>query len=288
MLDRNEINKKNGRLPDSPYKNLFIYYIRGHLKQPIPDFGTNFIGNWEEDDFSFLFFSTPSTEKLYSLLISQPHLTVLDKFNMTYNEWQGGEITPFEVGNFFIAPPWAPKPVKHADNKRLDLILDPSVVFGTGKHTTTNDCLEALEMAFHKQEIDSVVDLGTGTGLLSIAASSLGCKRTIAVDFNFLAAKTAENNVKLNQMEDKILVVQAKAEDFINCTADLLIANIHYDVMQHLIESKEFLKFKQFILSGLLRSQAKTIADRLTQLPVRVVKTWAYDGIWHTFFGKTE
>jgi ribosomal protein L11 methyltransferase len=110
----------------------------------------------------------------------------------------------------------------------------------------------------------------------------------VAVDLNLLAARTAVRNVKLNQLQDRVVVVQGNAEDVIDYPADLVIANIHYDVMRHLINAEGFVEKKRFILSGLLRSEAKDVADRLARHPVKILKQWTRDGIWHTFYGKTE
>ncbi len=84
------------------------------------------------------------------------------------------------------------------------------------------------------------------------------------------------------------MIVQANAEGVMAYPADLLIANIHYDVMRRLINAKGFLDKKRFILSGLLRGEAKDIADSLARYPVKILKQWAREGIWHTFYGKTE
>ena len=84
------------------------------------------------------------------------------------------------------------------------------------------------------------------------------------------------------------MVVQGNAEDVIAYPADLAIANIHYDVMRHLINAKGFVEKKRFILSGLLRSEARDIVDRLERQPVKILKQWTRDGIWHTFYGKME
>ena len=172
-------------------------------------------------------------------------------------------------------------------HNQLSILLDPGVVFGAGTHTTTQDCLNALELVFSREKIESALDLGTGTGLLALAASRLGCKNILAVDFNFLAARTALRNVRLNQLQDHIIIVQGRAEDFIDSPSDLVIANIHYDVMKHLIASPGFFNNKWFILSGLLRSQARDLLYELSKNRVRIVKKWERDGIWHTFLGKT-
>jgi ribosomal protein L11 methyltransferase len=123
---------------------------------------------------------------------------------------------------------------------------------------------------------------------LSLAAALLGSNRVLAVDLNFLAAKTTARNVQLNQLEDRVMTVQGNAEDFIAYPADLIIANIHYDVMRRLIQAKGFLEKKRFIFSGLLRSEAKDIADSLARHPVKIIKQWNRDGIWHTFYGEMD
>ncbi len=102
---------------------------------------------------------------------------------------------------------------------------------------------------------------------------------------NRLAAKTAERNVRLNQLQQSVLAVQGSADDFIQIPADLLIANIHYDVMKRLVCSKGFLRKNIFVLSGLLRSEASDIENILMQLPFTILNKWVHDGIWHTYWG---
>ena len=276
------------------YKDLYIYYFKGHLASDREIFSKNFIGNWEEDEFSFLFFSRPSKKKVETLLSAQPHLTLLDNYHMTYDDWHGETLTPFRAGRFFITHPWD----KIRDNPDIGsdtgsdtgpdefhITLDPGVVFGTGTHATTYNCLEALELAFSSSKVQSALDLGTGSGVLAIAAARLGCKKILAVDKNLLAARTAEKNVQLNNVKESVIVIQGSAEIFIDNPADLVIANIHFDVMKNLLNSEGFLSKKWFILSGLLRSQAEDAACTLKQKGAEIIKKWERDGIWHTFFG---
>ncbi|MDF1592923.1 MAG: 50S ribosomal protein L11 methyltransferase [Desulfobacterales bacterium] len=143
-----------------------------------------------------------------------------------------------------------------------------------------------MEFAFGFDTFASALDLGTGTGLLALAAARLGCRKILAVDLNLLAVKTALNNIRRNRLENKIMAIQGLAQDFVNVEADLVIANVHYQVMKGLIASRGFLSKKGFILSGLLRSQARDIQAELSQKPVRIIKKWELEGIWHTFFGK--
>jgi ribosomal protein L11 methyltransferase len=270
-----------------PQKDLHIYYLKGRLPREATDSADHFLGNWEEDGYSFLFFSKPADPFIEKQIAILPDIQFLDKYTMTYEEWHGDKITTFRVNRFIIVPPWEKKQQNRKSTNDLEIILDPGLVFGTGNHPTTNDCLEALITLWYDEKIESILDLGTGTGLLAIAAAKLGCSKALAVDFNYLAAKTAFNNVCLNRLEEKIIVVQGRAEELMDKPLDLMISNIHYDVMKNLIKTAAFLKFRYFILSGLLRSEARMIADQLKRLPVKMIKTWDRDGVWHTFLGTT-
>ncbi|MEE8430938.1 MAG: 50S ribosomal protein L11 methyltransferase [Candidatus Desulfatibia sp.] len=108
--------------------------------------------------------------------------------------------------------------------------------------------------------------------MLALAAFRLGCSKTLAVDLNFLAVNTALKNVRLNRMQDTVLVIQGLAEDFIDSPCDLVIANIHYDVMKQLVDAQGFFDKEWFILSGLLHTQAIDIAYRLSRHPFQIIK----------------
>ena len=284
-IRRQQINPE--KISAGPRRDLFIYYLKGRLKAASGMFQNNFIGNWQEDDDSFLFFSSPASRQIQNLLYHQRQLSYIDSYEMSYDQWLGEVFSTFEHGKFRITPAWESGEGRTSDDK-IGILLDPGLVFGTGTHPTTRDCLEALEAAACSREFKTVLDLGTGTGLLSLAAARLGSKRVVAVDLNLLAARTATRNVQLNQLEDRVVIVQGKAEDVIAYPADLVIANIHYDVMRHLINAEGFLDKKRFILSGLLRSEAKQIADSLARHPVKILKQWTRDGIWHTFYGNAD
>ena len=170
----------------------------------------------------------------------------------------------------------------------IPLLLDPGVVFGTGTHPTTRDCLAALELLYRDSAIVTVLDLGTGTGILAIAAAGLGSPRVAAVDFNHLAVQTARRNVILNGAEDRVLLVHGRAEQLVASPADLLIANIHYDVMRKLLQSEGFKAKRHWILSGLLRSQAREVEDLLGDGRACIVKRWTRDHIWYTYLGTND
>ncbi len=268
------------------YGDLYIYYLEGRVPSVREFFNHHFIGNWEEDGFSFLFFSEPADGLVMEFVEKNGGYKLLDQYHMSYEEWQGGKFSSLHIGRFMIIPPWEDEKTDLIESGDIKILLDPGVVFGNGLHPTTRDCMEALELLHSIDPIESALDLGCGTGILALVAGKLGCKKCLALDFNLLASQTANNNVKLNGMTDKILVAQAKAENFVDLPTDLLMANIHYDVMKNLLESEGFFTKKWFILSGLLRSQARDINDRLQRPGVKILKKWERDGIWHTFWGK--
>ena len=273
-----------------PYPHLYIYHLNASVPADRSLFGEAFIGNWQEEDSSFLFFSKPADDVVKQVVSRHPGVSLLDGYDMSYEQWQGEAVTSFRAGRFHVRPPWeVSQPVNWStveDGSRL-ILLDPGVVFGTGTHPTTRDCLAALETAFAQEEVKTVLDLGTGTGLLAIAAAQLGAQRTIAVDLNLLAVQTTAENIRRNGLGHRIAAVQARAEELVHLSADLLVANIHYDVMQHIVASRGFLKKRAFILSGILRSQARDLEDKLAKLKCSIFRRWVHEDTWFTFYGKT-
>jgi len=278
----------------NPYEDLHIYYLEGRVRSGDDFFGEHFIGNWEEDGHAFLFFSKPALQIVERLVSDEPQLTLLDQFQMSYDDWHGGPIAPVSVGRIEVVPPWfegRAEPLRSLEassgqpTTKYRVLLDPGVVFGTGTHTTTHDCIEALDLVSRLSAPEIVLDIGTGTGLLAIAAVKLGSRRVLALDLNQLAARTTRRNVLLNKMEEQVLVVQGDAENFMDFPRDVVISNIHYDVMKRLIQSQGFLTGGFFILSGLLRSQAVTIEQMLNSYPVEIIKKWGTGGVWQTYLG---
>lgn len=211
-------------------------------------------------------------------------LSLADKFDMPYREWQPMEGLPLNAGGFDIYPPWEPPP---SATGNTHLVLDPGLVFGSGFHATTRDCLEALELiCYNNKNIKTALDIGTGTGLLAIAAALKGVLRVIGVDNNFLAVKTAAHNVRRNNVTDRVIMIKGSAMAPAYKQTDLVIANIHYDIMDALIDSPLFLNSQWFILSGLLRTPAKKIIARLNDLSADIIKIWNSDEIWYTVTGK--
>ncbi|MDJ0781537.1 MAG: 50S ribosomal protein L11 methyltransferase [Desulfosarcinaceae bacterium] len=293
----------------NPYDLLYIYYLEGRLPPAATCGLTDFYGNWEEDDTTFLFFARPALAEVEALVASCDSVTLLDHYRMRYDEWQGEKIVARRIGGFLILPPWETGHARdevhptgevqpsdggsHSGTSAEDghpqrLILDPGVVFGSGTHPTTRDCLAAIDLALADGRMQTALDLGTGTGLLALALAARGCRRVLAVDRNLLAAQTAQRNVVANRLKMQVLVTQGDADKFIDARADLVVSNIHYDVMRRLLSARGFRAKKRFVLSGLLRSEARVVRQTLERMGARLLETWEQDGVWSTFYGATD
>ena len=268
----------------APYERLHIYYFIGRVPEAAVCGAAHFIGNWEEDGESFLFFHQAVEDFIADLVNRLPFLELVDCYQMTYEQWQGAEIVPFQVGRLEIVPAWytilgPPSP--------CCLRLDPGVVLAPDR--SHHPALPGGDAKiFDCRTITRVLDLGTGSGLLALAAVALGARQVLAVDLNFLAARTARHNAAGNRMAQRILVVRGNATNFMDLSCELMVSNIHFDVMRRLIETPGFQRPKHFILSGLLRSQARDIASRLERMSAVVTDQWEQDAVWFTLAGYTS
>lgn len=268
----------------APYDRLVIYYLQGRVVQE-PSVGNGYIGTWQEEESAFLFFHRRADDVVMRLIALQPELQLIDRYEMSYDEWQGQRLQRKTLGDFTIVPQWEAFQNDAVDHNRC-IVMDPGVVFGNGDHPTTQDCLDAIGLAAASMPVETAVDLGTGTGILALAAWKSGVRQVIALDFNRLAVKTAHRNFRINGAQEHILALHARAEDSMDMAADLMIANIHFDIMKRLIASPGFSRKRQFILSGLLRSEVREVEAMLSQVPATIFRKWERDGIWHTLWGE--
>jgi ribosomal protein L11 methyltransferase len=252
-----------------PYKTLYIYEICGEIKGSRNFFKDNFIGCWNEQESSFLFFSQPHEEEVKAL-VDQRGLSLLTRNTLDYRAWQAGEeLRPFNIGNLVFSPPW--ENVRIGKGETL-VRIDPCVVFGTGYHPTTRSCLRALWEIYQKERPAKMLDLGTGSGILALAAAKWGAKRALAVDCNELAVETALRNVSANGELEHIEVRLGKAEDFVDEEADLICANIHLQIVESLLKKRTFFQKKWFILSGIFEKDGEEIERQLNQKSTQIVQ----------------
>jgi ribosomal protein L11 methyltransferase len=245
-----------------PYQNLYIYEISGEVLGSRNFFKEDFIGCWNEGEASYLFFAQPHDEEV-EIFVKKKGFSLLGKNILDYKAWQAGEeLKPFKIGNLVISPSWEDARVEEGE---VLVRLDPCVVFGTGYHPTTRTCLQALLEIYQKERPKKVLDLGTGSGILALAAAKWGAEKVLAIDCNELAVDTALRNVLLNGEDHRIEVKIGRAEDFIEEEADLVCANLHLKVIESLMDKKVFFDKRWFLLSGLFVTDGEEIEKRFNQ-----------------------
>lgn len=186
---------------------------------------------------------------------------------------------PQEIGDrLLIYPAWLPEP---EPSERRVLRLDPGAAFGTGTHSTTQLCLEALEMRLGDGSNGVIADIGCGSGILSIGAVLLGAKKVYAVDTDSLAVRSARSNRDLNQISAQKMVVErgsiGKLQKLTyNQPVDGILCNILAEIIIELIPGMSAIAGPKSwgILSGILLDQAKPIADTLEQYNWVVAALW--------------
>ncbi len=178
------------------------------------------------------------------------------------NNWKK-YFKPIKVGDkLLIRPIWEDATDTEG---RVVLDLEPGLAFGTGTHETTRLCMELLEKYINKN--DNVLDIGCGSGILSVASILLGANNATGVDIDALAVKTAIENAKINKVEDKFTGVCGNLTDKISGTFNIVLANIVADVIIMLCDSvTDFMdKDSIFIISGVIDTREDDVLYKLSE-----------------------
>jgi ribosomal protein L11 methyltransferase len=182
---------------------------------------------------------------------------------------------PVAVGKrFIIAPPWA----EIADARdRIVIRIEPGMAFGTGTHETTRLCLAAIENYFAG---GSFLDIGTGTGILAIAAAKLfPTARVEAVDKDPQAVEIARENAQFNGVAHNIEFRVGSPEDAM-ASADLVCANLTADVISNFIPQLLGATCGRLVLSGILDTQLEAVRARLHECGISEPLEIMSDGEW--------
>jgi ribosomal protein L11 methyltransferase len=176
-----------------------------------------------------------------------------------------------------IVPEWEPAP----EDGRVNIIINPGLSFGTGGHFTTRFCLEALEDAVRDLAPESMIDAGTGSGILSIAAIKLGIPDVIAFDHDPVCVDQCSQNAARNGVAGKIHFFQADLlEPGWNAKpVDLVCANILTSVLLDAAPLIRRAARKRILLSGIREVEADAVAETFIQLGGREVARDG-DGQW--------
>lgn len=162
---------------------------------------------------------------------------------------------------FTIVPTWEDYTPVSSDE--LIIELDPGMAFGTGTHPTTVMCIQALERTVRPGDL--VVDVGTGSGVLSIAAALLDAERIQSLDLDEVAVQSAIQNVELNNVQNKVSVSQGNLLDGVNEQADIVVANILAEVIMRFTDdvAKVVKPGGYFIASGIIQPKKQDVKDAI-------------------------
>lgn len=183
-----------------------------------------------------------------------------------------------------IKPTW--EEYTPATDNELIIELDPGMAFGTGTHPTTQLSIRALER--NVQVDDLVVDVGCGSGVLSIASLLLGARHVLAYDLDEVAVNSTKANATLNRVDHEVDVLQSDLLSRITDTqADIVVSNILAEIIVQLTsEAKKNLKMGGlFITSGIIKDKKKMVLDNLHENGFEIIDTTELDG-WISIVGK--
>ena len=210
-----------------------------------------------------------SLEKLFGSKI-ELSITQEKKCNEDWISQYQKSVQPVEVGKFWIYPGWY-----EPREDRINIRIDPALAFGSGHHETTRGCLQAIQK--YVQEGDEVLDVGTGSGILAIAASKLGAKVDIC-DTDELAIEQAQKNFSLN--EAKFQNSWRGSAALAKKKYDIVIANIVADVLMMISSDLKNAIKKEgiIILSGIIEKYRDRVYEKFSLPLIEEIQ----DGEWVT------
>lgn len=196
----------------------------------------------------------------------QPNPAKIDLKRIASEEWAEAwksDYHPQKIGNrFLVAPTWYDIPPESTD---IHIRLDPGMAFGTGYHPTTRLSLRMLEQTLKPNQY--VVDIGTGSGILTIAAVKLGARQVDAIELDETAIPIANTNFKINHIREQTTLSHGDGLSAVNRKYDLIIGNILTKVILPIIPycPARMKPNGHVIFSGILESEQDVILEVLTE-----------------------
>ena len=199
------------------------------------------------------------------------------------SDWENSWKDYFDILNigekFVIVPTW--REYENEEDKYV-INIDPGMAFGTGGHETTSLCIKSLEK--YVKPHDNVIDVGCGSGILSIAASYLtdGCLK--AVDLDKLAVDVSRENFALNNLENRIEVEEASLLTKETKKYDVIVANILAHIIELMLEDayKLLEDGGYFITSGIIKDKKDELLEKMLKQGFKLVEETS-DNEWYSF-----
>ncbi|MBQ8827830.1 MAG: 50S ribosomal protein L11 methyltransferase [Clostridia bacterium] len=200
----------------------------------------------------------------------------IDTGNVKEEDWANNwkkYFKPMKVGSkILLCPTWELDNLPEEDEGRTKLIIDPGMAFGSGQHETTKLCMELIEKYITKDT--KVLDVGTGSGILGIAALLLGAEDVTGVDIDALSVKVAAENARINGVGDRFNVKCGNLADDISGKYDMITANIVADIILTLMPAATKLLSDDgiFIMSGIIDIRYDDVAEGLKKNGFEIIE----------------
>ena len=181
---------------------------------------------------------------------------------------------PIPFGKITVCPEW----IKYDGDGEV-VYIDSNMAFGTGEHETTAMCVKLIEK--YLKPSDTVIDVGTGSGILGLAAAKLGAKSVIMTDIDPVAVEAANRNAKLNKVDDVCKATLTNLLDGIVGAGDIVVANITAEVLAFLVKDiRSYVKEGgTVILSGILNDRLEKVINAYEEAGLKTEETLT-DGEW--------
>ena len=277
QLKRGEIHALMGE--NGAGKSTFIKVITGVHQ---PDSGIMLL-----DGEQVTLRNTMDSAKLGIAAIYQ-HVTAFPDLTVTENIVDDGDwkdkwkefFKPTKVTDrIVVKPTWEEYTPKEDE---LVIEIDPGMAFGTGTHETTSLCMKLMEkyLGEHPEE-KKILDVGCGSGILSICGALLGSREILGIEIDEDAVRVAHENVEENHVEDAVKVMQGDLTKGVDFKADVIVANLMADLVMLLSEDarKHLTEDGIFISSGILVEKEEMVSAAIREAGFRIVEI-AEDGEW--------
>ena len=191
-------------------------------------------------------------------------------------KWQE-HFKPAKVGRYIVVKPgW--EDYEPAEGEFV-IEMDPGMAFGSGLHETTSMCVKALEK--YMPEDAAVLDVGTGTGILAMAAVLLGAESALGIDIDEEAVRVAAENIRKNGLESSIAVMKGDLMEGVDYRADVIVANLMADLVMMLSPAAgaQLGPGGIYITSGILDTKEETVKKAIEDSGFDIIEVLA-DGEW--------